>query len=232
MAGLPPADPDKFEEAIEAFRKRVPMTRKEWDALTEAQREHAFMVSEVARADVVSELCEAVDKAIEHGTTFAEFKDGVGELLESSWGGPKPGRLETIFRTNVQTAYNAGRHAVFSAPAVRKARPYLRFDGVEDDRQTDICEACNGVVLPADDPYWNSHTPPLHFNCRSTVVALSSDEADDEGVTDDPPEEDADDGFGRPPSTTGADWEPDLTGYPKDVGGELRRRLEDGPGEE
>lgn len=90
---------------------------------------------------------------------------------------------------------------------------------------SDICEACNNVVLPADDPFWGSHTPPLHYNCRSTVVALSVDEADDEGVTGEPPADDADEGFGAPPSKEGADWEPDLDGYPKEIGDELKDRL-------
>lgn len=165
MADLPPADPDRFEEAIAAFRKRVPMTRKEWDDLNEAQREHAFMVSEVATADVVTDVCDAIDKAITEGSTLEDFKENVGDLLESSWGGPRPGRLDTIFRTNVQTAYNAGRHAIFSAPAVKKARPYLRFDGVEDDRQ---CFAAGTPVRTAsgDVPIESIKPGQFVISCR------------------------------------------------------------------
>jgi SPP1 gp7 family putative phage head morphogenesis protein len=225
-----PSDPDRFEEAVEAFRKRVPMTRKQWDKLKSAQREHAFMVSEVARADLITEVYEAVDRAIADGTDFKEFQTEIRSKLVEHWGGDKPGRIETIFRTNVMTNYNAGRHAVFSAPAVREARPYLRFDGVEDARQSDLCSELNGLVLPADDPFWRTHTPPLHHQCRSTLVALSNEEARDEGISRRVPEEEAGEGFGAPPSKEGDDWEgPDIGLYPDEIGKELGRRLADGP---
>ena len=53
---------------------------------------------------------------------------------------------------------------ILSHPEVRKARPYWRFDSAGDDRVTEICEALDGTIRPADDPFWHTHTPPLHFN--------------------------------------------------------------------
>jgi SPP1 gp7 family putative phage head morphogenesis protein len=203
----------------------VPMTRAEWNKLTQGQREHAFMVSEVATADIVTEVWEALDSAIAKGTTLEEFKAEIGPRLLEHWGGDKPGRIETIFRTNVMSAYNGGRHEMISAPTVRKFRPFLRFDGIDDDSQTEICKAAEGVVLPADDPWWASHTPPLHFNCRSVVTPLAPDEAEDEGIDDEPPDQESAEGFGVPPSTDGPDWTPDLIGYPAEIRKTLEERL-------
>jgi SPP1 gp7 family putative phage head morphogenesis protein len=224
----PPADPAEFKEAIEAFRKRVPMSDAEWETLTTGEREYAFKVAQVAQADVVTQVYEAIDRAVTKGTTFEAFKASVAESLETSWGGEKPGRLETIFRTNVLGAYNEGRHAIFTAPAVKRARPYWRFDGIEDARQSSICEALSkagGVLLPVDDPFWKSHVPPLHHNCRSTVVALSAEEAADEGVNDEAPDAEPDEGFGAAPGKEGLDWDPDLSVYPAAIADELGDRL-------
>lgn len=217
-------DPGRFEEAIRSFRKRVPITDAQWDRLTEAEREFAFKVSGVAQADLVTDAYEAIDRAIVDGTTLEDFKLEVGDALEAAWGGADPARLETIFRTNTQTAYNGGRHEVMSNPEVRKARPYLRFDGVDDARQTEICAALDGTIRPADDPFWDTHHPPLHFNCRSILTPLSAEEAGDEGVDEEPPEADADDGFGRVP-TVGGDWDPETSEYPPAIANILRDRL-------
>ena len=225
-----PADPAQFDEAVEKFRARVPMTRAAWEKLTEGQREHAFFVSEVATADLVTEVYDAIERAIAAGTTLEEFQATAGQALIKHWGGDKPGRLETIFRTNVQTAYNGGRHAILSAPTVRRARPYLRFDAILDDRVTDVCEDLDGKVIEADDAFWKTHTPPLHFNCRSVVTPLTEEEAAEEGITDQPPDTDPHAGFGTPPAIDGPDWTPDLTAYPDEIRVELEARLKKGAG--
>lgn len=221
-------DPAEFEEAIKAFRRRVPMPDWKWDALSEAEKEFAFKVSGVAQADLATQAWEAVDRAIKDGTTLDDFKKQVGPQLEAAWGRENSARLETIFRTNALGAYNAGRHEILSHPEVRKARPFVRFDGVDDDRQSEICAALDGTIRPADDSFWHTHTPPLHFNCRSILVPLSEEEAQDEGVDDEAPEVGADEGFGKPP-TVGGDWEPDTGDYPGPIGAQLEKVLEVAP---
>lgn len=155
---------EKFREAIDAIEKRSPVSRAEFDRMDKLERENAFTAARVAEARVLQNVLDALQTSVRDGTDFSEFKDTVGAQLIESWGGEIPGRIENIFRTNLMTSYNEGRHAVYSAPTVKKARPYLRFDAAMDDRTTDICAECNGTVLPADDPFWATHTPPLHFN--------------------------------------------------------------------
>lgn len=160
-------DPVKFAEAIRAFRARVPMTKDEWDDLDEAEREYSFTVAGAAQADLVTDVYEAVGRAIEDGTDFDDFKGAIGDSLEESWGGEEPGRLDTIFRNGVQGAYNAGRYEAATAPTVKAERPYWRFDAILDkDTTEDICRpiAEAHVILSADHPWWQGHYPPLHYN--------------------------------------------------------------------
>ena len=135
MPGMQIPSDEKYQEAIDAIRKRVPVSREDWDALTTAEREHAFTVSEVTEMRVLQDVLDSVDRAVETGTTLEDFKDDIAVELIESWGGEIPGRLENVFRTNVLTSYAEGRHAINSAPAVREARPYWRFDDTGTDRE-------------------------------------------------------------------------------------------------
>lgn len=217
----PPADPDKFKEAIDAWRARVPMTPDAFALLEEAERAHAFTVAGVTQANAVQEVFDAIERAIEHGTTLDDFKDEVGGTLAEAWAGEDAARTETLFRTSVMQSYNEGRDAIFSDPAVREVRPYLRVDGCSDNRQCDICGPLDGLVLPADDPFWATHKFPLHPGDRCVVTALTHEEAHDEGVSRGAPEaEPPAEGFG-----THADYEPDLSGYDPAIRDALAERL-------
>jgi SPP1 gp7 family putative phage head morphogenesis protein len=175
MAAKQPPPPDRYAEAIAWFRNRVPMTDEEFAALDVAERQKAFTVAGVTQARPIQEIFNAIDRAIADGTTLDDFKDEVGAQLEESWGGPDPSRVETVFRTNTMSAYNGARSAIFSDPVVREARPYLQFHAVEDSRTSDICEALDGKVLPADDPFWQRHTPPLHHNAVTSETPIATD---------------------------------------------------------
>lgn len=87
-----------------------------------------------------------------------------------------PGRVETIMRTNVNDAYNQGRMATFKDPDVAPFISAYQYSAILDDRTSDICEKLDGRVYNANDPIWKSITPPNHFNCRSMLVPVLTDE--------------------------------------------------------
>lgn len=163
-----------FAEAVQFMRARVPLTKEEWSGLEPRLRFRAFTVAALSRPDAVDRVRRMAADAIEKGKGLAEFWTSAS--AESSAGlGASPWYWETVYRTNVQTAYNAGRAAEFA-----RAQPeYLEFVGIEDSRQTEICAQRSGVVLPASHWFWKKNWPPLHFNCRSTVRAVFQDEVDE-----------------------------------------------------
>ncbi|HVZ89628.1 MAG TPA: phage minor head protein [Polyangia bacterium] len=215
-------DPVRFDEAIAFFRQKVPVTDEEWKELVDAEKKRAFKVAAVSNADLIQDVFDAIDSAIADGTSFEEFKqtDDLEERLYDEWGASDAGHLETVFRTNVLSSYNGGRHEIFSDPDVKEDRPYWRFELIDDDRICDECEACDGVILPVDDPWWSKNIPPLHFQCRCSFTALTHEEAVEEGVAEDGPTDVADDGFGAPPSAD--DWEPDTDRFDDAIAAVLR----------
>lgn len=221
-----PDDPLRFQEAIDDFLKRVPMTKDAYDELSEVEKDFAFTVANVAQADLVAQVYDGIQSAIEDGETFETFQARIGDALDESWGGADPSRLEMIFETNVMDAYNGGRYAQQTAPATIAARPYGRYEGIDDGHGCEICEPCYNVILPLSHRFFKTHYPILHPRCRDIVTTLSKDEAEAEGITGEPPDGPPPvEGFGAPPASAGSDWEPDTSDYPAEIGDELDDKL-------
>ena len=196
---------ERFLDALGFFRDRTPMPAEAFYDLTSQSRERAFSVSNVTQMQVVQQVLESIDTAIEEGQDLAAWRDAIGPALEAAWQGTVSApawRLETIYRTNVQTAFSHGRVRQMRDPAVTALRPFFLFDAITDGRQTDICDARDGVLLPADDPWWSENTPPLHFNCRSGIRSLRRSQAERRGGVNRPDfdVEAPGSGFGAAPS--------------------------------
>jgi SPP1 gp7 family putative phage head morphogenesis protein len=200
-------DPAKFQEAVDWFRGKVPLLKSEWGLLREEARRRAFTAAGVASLDLLGLLQASLLRALEQGTPFGEWKKEATRIVQ---GGLSQAHLETIFRNNVQAAYSAGRWDQLQDPAVRRSHPYLMYDAVLDDRTTDICRMRDGVVRPADDPWWQSNWPPLHHNCRSGVRPLTEAEAQRRGVAQTLPYVPSQEGFGLSPAKE--EW---VEGYAK-----------------
>lgn len=214
------ADVERFDEAVDWFRSRFPVTEELLDELGDYAGPRAWTVAGVAQLDVVFMVYAALLDAIATGTPLDEFRRRVREQLRDAWGQDDPHRIETIFRTNVQTAYNRGRWQQLQDDTIRRLRPYLMFDAVLDSRTSDICKPLDGTVLPNDDAFWLTHLPPLHHRCRSSLRSLRRAEAERRGISEAAPDVPAADGFGA----VEAVFEPRLERYPDELRDEYSRK--------
>lgn len=225
MAWTVSADVEQFDAALEHFLDRTVLTDAERLAIPNEAATQAFWISGATELDTVQFVHDEIAKALASGAPFEEFKKNVSEKLTKAWGKENPARIETIFRTATQTAYNAGRYAQMTEPSVLKFRPYWLFDAVIDSHTTATCRICNQTLLPADSPWWDSHTPPLHFSCRSGIRNLRVAEAEKKGVTE-APDAVPPDGFGASPKVA-QQWRPDPVGKDPALMAELRRKVAD-----
>lgn len=116
--------------------------------------------------------------------------------LEQGWGLP-PARLETIIRTNLQTAYSAGHWIGFEEHKDR--RPYLMWSAINDSRVRPAHLAMDGYIAPVDDPIWQVWHPPAGYNCRCSQISLTEKQARDRGYGKQVrPDVEPDPGFGGP----------------------------------
>ncbi len=167
--------PLPFDEAIRFFGDKVTLAPDKYRALTAEARAKAFTVAGVAKMDVLTDLYTGIDKAISEGTTFADFQKSVTGIMEKrGWTGMTPYRLDNVFRTNIQQAYQAGHFQKQMGLADR--RPYWQYVAVMDSRTRPAHARMNGKVMRYDDPFWETSYPPNGFRCRCAVRDLSESE--------------------------------------------------------
>lgn len=211
MAWRVTADVLRFDEAIAWFRARLPITDDELDKLTASSRQRAWTIAGVAQLSVVQQVWDSMGKALERGTSFADWKKGALGPIVQAWGSPDSPRVETTFRNGVQSALNRGRYQQMTAPAVKRFRPFWMYDAILDSRTTPICRELDGIVLDQEDHFWDTHIPPLHHRCRAGVRSLRRAEAEKRGIRTRAPHVAAAHGFGLAP--TQGEWKPSPAEY-------------------
>lgn len=156
-----------YAEAVEYLKKRDVIKKVDYDKLSDKMRFRAFTASRINDGKFLERLNAEMLSNIRDGKGLKDFLSLTKtDILDKVGMGPNQGWYwETVYRTNVQTAYNAGRAMGFA-----EDKPLaLQFIGIDDSRQTEICHSLTNIIRPYDDPFWQTHFPPLHFNCRSTV---------------------------------------------------------------
>jgi SPP1 gp7 family putative phage head morphogenesis protein len=87
--------------------------------------------------------------------------------------------LETVFQTNVQTAYQNGKlEQMKRSGGPVQTMPYWQYRTAGDARVRPAHAALDGFSCACmSDPVWRRLYPPCGYNCRCTVIPLSEDEA-------------------------------------------------------
>lgn len=183
-----------YDEALRFFRAKQVLDPKQFARLQAAAKKRAFTIARLASRELLStakgelaRMLEAGKGAMVPGThsgpDLRDFRKFMAERIESAgWTPTNKSHVETIYRTNVMTAYGAGRKAEMTQPQVLKARPYWQIRGVRDDRQRPSHAAAIGIVLEATDPFWKRAYPPFGFNCRCRVISRSAKWVEINGV--------------------------------------------------
>lgn len=160
-----------YAEAVEYLKKRDVIKKVDYNKLSDKMRFRAFTASRIADGDLLKRINSELIKNVNDGKGLKDFLSLTKTDILNKVGMGAGGQgwyWETVYRTNVQTAYNTGRMMGFE-----EDKPLaLHFVGIEDSRQTDVCHSLSNVIRPYDDPLWEKYIPPLHFGCRSTVRAI------------------------------------------------------------
>lgn len=167
----------RYPEAFEYLRARGIEPSADFYDRVEAARKQAWTMSKLSDLDHIQRIKDSLEKAIAEGTSFDNWRK---ENLADLQGLPKSYQ-ETVFRTAVQSSYNAGRWAHFRDHAER--RPILRYTAINDSRTRPAHRALHGLMMPVDDPRWQTLAPPGGFNCRCTLMSLSERQAKGMGYT-------------------------------------------------
>lgn len=177
---MPPKD------AIAFFTRKGLKISWDWEDVWRHAHAQAFTVAKLTRLDVLGDIHRALSDDLKNGGSFAAFKEKLQPLLQAKgWWGKReqvnrvtgeirtitdgtPWRLETIYETNMQSAYMAGRYAQMMQ-ATRYA-PWWEYSAIMDSRTRPAHASLNGRVFRFDDPFWDTWYPPNGFRCRCRVI--------------------------------------------------------------
>ena len=175
--------------AIDYMRTRADLTvTHNWQDLWHEEHARQFTVSRLARMDLLQAMHESITRSVKGDLSRKDWmRDTEQMLAQAGWWGEKqvidpttgetvktvfnPSRLALIFDTNTRQAYAAGQWQRIQA--AKRTMPYLRYVTRDDRRVRPQHAAWHNVVLPVDDPFWQSHFPPNGYRCRCRVIPLS-----------------------------------------------------------
>ena len=173
-----------LEEATANLLARRLMTRAEFDAIAQRERQNAFTVAGLETTAAIAKVQQAAASATVEGKDLDEFIDAAGAESFLS-----PAHAETVFRTNLSTGFTSGIERLLDHPLVGDLFPYMATDDIKDDRTTEYCEkmAVSGIqgtnIYRRDDPIWEElGRTPRHYNCRGGVTPMTVRKAAERGI--------------------------------------------------
>lgn len=150
------------------------------------KQEHtlAFTVAKVMEIDILGDVKKSLDAALIDGVPFDSWaKDILPTLKKSGWyadaKGNVPRRLRTIFDTNMRMSRAAGQWDRIER--TKATQPILEYKLGPSEKHRPLHVTWAGTRLPVDDPWWHTHSPPLGYGCRCSLLQLSERVADRRG---------------------------------------------------
>ncbi|MDC4605347.1 phage minor head protein [Acinetobacter baumannii] len=184
---LPPSD------AMSYLEKKGFKIGWDWHETLDNAHSKAFTVAKIARMDLLQDIRQSLITAMEKGQTLEQWKASITPTLQSKgWWGKKtvinpegreqevqlgsPRRLRTIYDTNMQSAFAAGRYKAMMAGS--ETRPYWEWRHITISNPRKQHVALDGRLFRFDDPFWNVAYPPSEWGCKCRVIARSAREVE------------------------------------------------------
>ena len=167
-----------FEEAVEDMLIREPRLAKsaaEVSRLYSTQK--VFAMARSAEMVITKRAQEAISQFIRSGEPAEAISKTIQEI------GPfSEAYANTVYRTNVVTAYNEGRMQQATDEDIADVIVGFRYSGILDNFTRDNHRAGFGTIAATDDAIWKTHKPPNGYNCRCGLDFVSRFEAERLGL--------------------------------------------------
>jgi hypothetical protein len=152
------------------------------------ERAASFTVAKAMQLDVLSDMHNAVIQAVEKGQSFDTFKKNIKPILrQKGWWGRKEmedpltkktvnamqgsdRRLKTIYNVNMRSAYQKEQ---YDRTMKSDLHPYLMYRTGPSVQHREEHQSYDGLILPKDDPWWDSHFPPRGWGCKCYTRAVT-----------------------------------------------------------
>jgi SPP1 gp7 family putative phage head morphogenesis protein len=151
-----------FDEMLKYFQGKIPISAEMYYAMIKEARERAFTVSNIESLKALEDLQRSLGMAMEKGWTLSTWKASMADLLDAwdieGW------HANTIYWTNMATAYQIGRYDQMTDPDIEEMFPYWQYIAVEDNVTRPNHAYMDGKVFRRNDPIWDEWYPLNGFN--------------------------------------------------------------------
>lgn len=163
--------------SVAKLKNRVAVPDYYFDQLPKDIRALAFTVSNLETLRQIEMVKRSLENAMADGESFSSWRDNLdtdvlGMLSEA--------RLETVYRTNINSVYNQSTRFNAMTSGVTQ---YLMYSAVGDERTRPEHAALDGVTKRADSAFWDKYTPPLGYNCRCGTIPVTKEDAEEIGIS-------------------------------------------------
>lgn len=175
----------QFKEAYEDILRREPRIAKSRDEIARAYSgDNGFAILRLPTrlaSDARMKLLQRVQRVIADFAAKGESTASVRVKL-SAIGDFTKSYAETIYRTNLATAFTAGRMKQMQDRDVQDVAPAFEFVTAKDSDVRSNHRATQGLIAKVDSPAWDHYAPPLGFNCRCDLRVVDRYELKKKGL--------------------------------------------------
>lgn len=165
----------QFKERIQFFQAKRNVLTESWLDVDLDDHDSVFTVPGIRDEALLADFRTAVDQVIVEGKTLAEFRRDFDRIVSlHGWRhtGGRNWQSRVIYETNLRQSYNAGRW--HQLQALNRARPYWQYKQSDSGEHPGPNHASwDGLVLRADDQWWQTHFPANGWGCQCYVQALN-----------------------------------------------------------
>lgn len=154
-----------FRETIQLLlRKKQLPTHLDPSKLSGRLRQISWHVANVTSNRLLHDIrSELVDSRMA-GEGLSDFIDRVQNRVNTS-----AAHLETVYRTNIESATSAARFGQYTDPDVADMFVGYRYLAKDDARARVLHRLMDGFVALKDDPIWPTIWTPNGYNCRCKI---------------------------------------------------------------
>jgi len=188
--------PTPHQDAIDFIKSKPVVARDVFDGLLPELKARAFTIAGLeGNANVMQAIRDRIAE-LPAGHDWNAIKKNVADDLTPFLVDPDEQdpdkrdaqinaayrRAELLLRTHGFQAYQAASYQVMDRQ--RDVQPFWQYLTMEDERVRPEHAALDKLILPANDPFWQTHFPPWDYGCRCQAVPISQEERDDQHAKD------------------------------------------------
>ena len=175
-------EPSPHVEAADVIRKKGVVSREVFDQLLPELKARALLITGIEHAGALQDIRDRIAEVPE-GALWDDVKGDIAETISAFFW--KDGmdreeydkliaaserRAELLLRMNANQAYAVAQWRM--AQETKDTHPFFEYATIGDNRVREAHEVLDGIVLPVDHPFWDSHYPPWDWGCRCQLIQI------------------------------------------------------------